>query len=103
MRNILKTRSAMALAAVLLITLIAFAATRRGSDATLPQQTTSTETMNDSFGTEVSWLAAMLNGGAKTLTEADLAPHTSPDLLAVLPAPVLIGTLQQLSALGPFI
>jgi pimeloyl-ACP methyl ester carboxylesterase len=50
---------------------------------------------------QLTWLVDMLNGGSTNLTDADVAAHLAPQLLAVLPAPALIETLQQLAALGP--
>jgi pimeloyl-ACP methyl ester carboxylesterase len=47
-------------------------------------------------GEQLTWLLAQLNGGAATLTEAEVTAHFAPEFLAnVLPAPVLLDLLRQ--------
>ena len=50
-------------------------------------------------GEQLAWVLAQLNGGAATLTEAELTAHFAPAYLTnVLPAPVLLDLLQQTAA-----
>ena len=50
-------------------------------------------------GEQLAWVLAQLNGGAATLTEAELTAHFAPAFLAnVLPAPVLLDLLRQTAA-----
>lgn len=49
-------------------------------------------------GEQLAWVLAQLDGGAATLTEADLAAHFAPAFLAnFLPAPVLLDQLRQIA------
>ena len=54
-------------------------------------------------GDQLAWVLALLNGGAATATEADMAAHFTPAVLAELPAPALLAAFEQLAtAAGPF-
>jgi hypothetical protein len=48
---------------------------------------------------QLVWILAQLNGGATTLTEADIRAHFAPAfLMDVLPAPILLDLLRQTAA-----
>src|SRR5215213_2759735 len=50
-------------------------------------------------GDQLVWILAQLNGGATTLTEADIRAHFAPAfLMDVLPAPILLDLLRQTAA-----
>ena len=50
-------------------------------------------------GDQLVWILAQLNGGATTLTEADVRAHFAPAfLMNVLPAPILLDLLRQTAA-----
>ncbi len=53
-------------------------------------------------GVQLAWTLTQLNGGASTLTDSDVLSHVSPALLAVLPPPAVVATLQELAGAGPF-
>ncbi len=47
-------------------------------------------------GDQLAWMLGQLNGGAATLTEADVTAHFAPVFLAnFLPAPALLDLLRQ--------
>jgi pimeloyl-ACP methyl ester carboxylesterase len=50
------------------------------------------------MGDQLAWFLAAVNGGGTALTEADVAAHVSPTLLAVVPPAQLIGLVKELGA-----
>ena len=54
------------------------------------------------LGDQLGWVLTQINGGAAALTEADVALHFAPSLLAGFPAASVIASLEQVALLGPF-
>jgi pimeloyl-ACP methyl ester carboxylesterase len=50
------------------------------------------------LGDQLGWFLAAVNSGGTSLTEADIAAHVAPTLLAVVPPEQLIGLVQGLAA-----
>jgi pimeloyl-ACP methyl ester carboxylesterase len=50
------------------------------------------------IGEQLAWVLAQLNGGAATLSEADIAAHFAPAFLAMFPAPAILDLLRQTAA-----
>lgn len=60
-------------------------------------RTPADELVSTAPGSQLSWFLAAVNAGGVDLTEADIAAHVAPALLAVVPPPQLIGFMQQLA------
>jgi pimeloyl-ACP methyl ester carboxylesterase len=78
---------------------------RIDSGYTLGSAATSAHIPATPVGEQVTWALAQLNGGAARLSEAEVAAHFSPELLAVwMPPRELVSSLQQTAAErgGPF-
>src|SRR5215217_4425422 len=74
-------------------------ATAEAQTGTLGLSTPIMEIPASPVGDQLVWILAQLNGGATTLTEADIRAHFAPAfLMDVLPAPVLLDLLRQSAA-----
>jgi len=51
---------------------------------------------------QLAWVLGQLNGGAQSLTPAEVAARFTPAFLGKLPAEQVVGFTQQFAALGPF-
>ena len=53
-------------------------------------------------GDQLAWVLAQLNGGAATLTEADIKARFAPAFLVTFPAPAVLQVMNETVAMGPF-
>ena len=74
-------------------------ATAEAQTGTPGLSTPTIEIPESPVGDQLVWILAQLNGGATTLTEADVRAHFAPAfLMDVLPAPILLDLLRQTAA-----